>query len=150
MEVVNEMNKLRTYTEFSRLLTFEERYRYLKLGGQVGLDTFGFERIFNQRFYKSKEWADVRNAVIVRDCGCDLGIDGLEIFDRPIVHHMNPITIKDLHSHNDILLNPEYLVLVSHRTHNAIHYGDDQLLKHGQVLIEREPNDTCPWKGGKL
>lgn len=144
------MNELRTYSELSLLQTFEERYRYLKLGGQVGVDTFGFERIFNQRFYKSKEWLDARNAVIIRDCGCDMGLVGHEVFDRPIIHHMNPITMRDLHLHSDILLNPEYLVLVSHRTHNAIHYGDDKILACNQDLIERKPNDTCPWKGGKL
>lgn len=143
------MSKLRTYSELMMLETFEERYRYLRLGGKVGQDTFGMERILNQRFYHSKEWNDVRSAIMVRDNGCDLGVDTRVIFDRPIIHHMNPITTKDLASHSDYLLNPEYLILVSHRTHNAIHYGDDSLIED-VVLVERLPNDTCPWKGGTL
>ena len=136
--------KLRTYSELKQLKTFEERYEYLKLGGQVGADTFGFDRYLNQVFYKSPEWQSVRNEVIVRDHGCDLGIEGREIHTKILVHHMNPISKEDILQRSDILLNPEYLITTVKRTHDAIHYGDaDTLIKDP---IERTANDTCPWR----
>lgn len=136
---------IKTYSELSRLRTFEERFSYLKLDGVVGKDTFGFDRIFNQRFYTSKEWQAIRDYVIVRDHGCDLGIDGHDIYgSRIIIHHMNPIKLKDIEIASDILLDPEYLITTTHNTHNAIHYGDESLLP--QAPIERTKNDTCPWR----
>ena len=136
--------KIRTYSELITLPTFEERYRYLRLDGTVGVDTFGFDRIFNQRFYTSPEWRRVRDVVITRDNGCDLGVRGYEIGGKIIIHHMNPISLDDLDYHSDILLNPEYLITTIHETHNAIHYGDEALLI--TAPIERSRNDTCPWK----
>lgn len=136
---------IKTYTELSKFTTFNDRFEYLKLNGQVGKDTFGFDRIFNQRFYKSREWKNCRNYVIDRDRGCDLGVEGFEIVGRNIlIHHMNPISLEDLENHSDYLLNPEYLISVTHNTHNAIHYGDANLLVIAP--IERSPNDTCPWR----
>ena len=135
---------IRCYSELSKLKTFEERYRYLKLDGTVGEDTFGFDRYLNQVFYRSRRWKDVRNQVIIRDCGCDLGIDGRDIHGRIIIHHMNPIGLKDLEHESENLLNPEYLICMTHNTHNAIHYGDESLLQLDP--IERTANDTCPWK----
>lgn len=135
---------LRTYSELIRISTFEERYNYLRLHGQIGADTFGFERYLNQRFYNSAEWKSVRDKVIVRDKCCDLGMEGFEIYTRPIIHHLNPITVDDISEATDILLNPEYLITTTLNTHNAIHYGnlDCQSLRP----VERKPNDTCPWK----
>ena len=139
------MTIIRTYDELSKLKTFEDRFEYLKLGGQVGKDTFGFDRIFNQRFYRSREWKACRDFVIIRDNGCDLGIDGYEINSQNvIVHHINPISLEDIEKRTDILLNPEYLITTTHKTHNAIHYGDKDLLVTGP--IERSKNDTCPWR----
>ena len=138
------MRTIRTYSELMRLSTFEERFRYLKLDGLVGKDTFGFDRYLNQEFYRSKEWKEVRDFVIVRDNGCDLGMDGYEIVGRIYIHHMNPITVNDIVHSSDFLLNPDYLVCVSHNTHNAVHYGDEDLLVTAPV--ERRKNDTCPWK----
>ena len=135
---------IRTYKELSRLKTFEERFEYLQLNGKVGNDTFGFDRVFNQMFYRSAEWKRVRNEVIIRDNGCDLGIDGHEIHEKIIIHHMNPISLNDIQECSDFLLNPEYLISTIHSTHNAIHYGDKQLLR--SAPIERSRNDTCPWK----
>jgi len=135
---------IKTYSELITLPTFEERYRYLRLGGRVGEETFGFDRYLNQLFYKSKEWLRVRDFVIVRDNGCDLGIPGREIHDRILIHHMNPITIDDIVKRSDILLNPEYLITTVKNTHDAIHYGDEGLLI--TVPRERSKNDTCPWK----
>lgn len=137
-------NKIRRYSELVKLKTYEERFEYLKLGGVVGQDTFGFDRIFNQQFYKSKEWKKVRDAVILRDNGCDLGIEGRDIYGRAIIHHMNPIDLKDIQDATEYLLNPEYLITTIHGTHNAIHYGDANLLIKDP--IERRANDTCPWK----
>lgn len=128
----------------SKLKTFEERYRYLRLDGVVGEDTFGFERYLNQTFYRSQRWKKVRDQVIVRDNGCDLGIEGHEIYGKVLIHHMNPITIPDIENESDFLLNPEYLICVTHNTHNAIHYGDEGLLMKGP--IERTKNDMCPWR----
>lgn len=137
-------NDLKTYTELIQFPTFEERYKYLRLRGSVGVDTFGFDRIFNQRFYKSREWLKVRDAVFMRDNGCDLGIKGREVYGRFIIHHMNPISLQDLEEHSDLLFNPEYLITTIHSTHNAIHYGDDSLLN--ELSVERAPFDTCPWR----
>ena len=136
--------KIKNYSELSLLPTFEERFEYLKLEGAVGADTFGFDRVFNQKFYQSYEWKTVRNEIIVRDFGCDLGIEDRQIFGRILIHHMNPISLKDISDATKFLLNPEYLICVSHDTHNAIHYGDIGLVK--KDLVERKPNDTCPWK----
>ena len=135
---------MRTYSELVRLSTFEERFRYLRLGGAVGKDTFGFDRYLNQRFYASQEWKAIRDRVIIRDNGCDLGIPDRVIGRRVLIHHMNPITQDDIYHQNDLLMNPEYLICVSHETHNAIHYGDENLLM--TVPPERKPGDTCPWK----
>ena len=138
------MKKLRNYSELSQLKTFEERFRYLRLSGSVGEDTFGFERYLNQRFYRSHEWKRVRDSVIIRDNGCDLGFDGHVISGRIIIHHMNPITSRDIETMSGHLLNPEFLICTTHQTHNAIHYGDESLLP--QAPMERRVNDTCPWK----
>ena len=135
---------IRTYSQLKQLQTFEERYDYLKLGGVVGEDTFGFDRYLNQNFYRSREWKRVRDEVIMRDNGCDLGVDGHEIRGKILIHHMNPITSEDIHRISDYLLNPEYLICVTHRTHNAIHYGDESLIV--TAPIERTQNDTCPWR----
>ena len=135
---------IRTYSELVQLPTFEERFDYLRLDGVVGKDTFGFDRYLNQQFYRSSEWKRIRNQVIVRDNGCDLGIDDYEIHGRILIHHMNPISIEDLQCMSDLLMNPEYLICVSHRTHNAIHYGDESLIV--TAPIERSQNDTCPWR----
>lgn len=138
------MTTIKTYSELITLPTFEERYRYLRLRGAVGEDTFGFDRYLNQKFYRSLEWKRIRDRVIIRDNGCDLGIEDRMIQGKIMIHHMNPITEKDIVRATDILLNPEYLICVSHSTHNAIHYGDKDLLIPD--LIVRTPNDTCPWK----
>ena len=135
---------IRTYSELIQLPTFEERFDYLRLDGVVGKDTFGFDRYLNQQFYRSSEWKRIRNQVIVRDNGCDLGIDEYEIHGRILIHHMNPISIEDLQYMSDLLMNPEYLICASHRTHNAIHYGDESLIV--TTPIERSQNDTCPWR----
>lgn len=135
----------RTYTELSKLKTFEERFEYLRLDGQVGKETFGFDRIFNQIFYRSVEWKRVRDQVIIRDCGCDLGVLGHEIYgQRILIHHMNSISLEDLERRSEILMNPEYLITTIHNTHQAIHYGDEDLLI--KLPRERTKNDTCPWK----
>ena len=135
---------IRTYSELSQLATFEERYRYLRLGGRVGEETFGFDRWINQTFYKDPEWLKVRDIVIMRDNGCDLGIEGREIYSRIIVHHMNPITKADILDRSKFLLDPEYLICTVKNTHDAIHYGDESLLI--TLPIERSKNDTCPWR----
>ena len=135
---------IRTYSELIQLPTYEERYRYLRLQGTVGKDTFGFDRYLNQKFYRSAEWKRVRDQVIIRDNGCDLGIEDRLIHGRILIHHMNPITEKDIIRMSDALMNPEFLICVTHNTHNAIHYGDEDLLFTG--FVERRPNDTCPWK----
>jgi len=136
--------RVRTYKELRRLETFEERYDYLRLRGEVGAATFGFDRWMNQQFYRSREWKQARDAVIFRDNGCDLGVPGYEILSRLLVHHMNPVSAEDL-SHGEValLLDPEYLITTTHRTHNAIHYGDDSLLP--RAVVERRPGDTKLW-----
>lgn len=137
---------IRTYSELMTLPTFEERYRYLRLGGRIGEETFGFNRYLNQKFYRSdKEWLAVRDFVIVRDNGCDLGIEDREIIGQNIiVHHMNPITMEDIINRTKWLLDPEYLISTIDNTHKAIHYGDESLLITAPV--ERSRNDTCPWR----
>lgn len=136
---------MRCYTELSKLQSFEERFAYLQLDGTVGEETFGFDRYLNQNFYRhSKEWKSVRNRVIIRDNGCDLGCEDHDIAGRVIIHHMNPIQTNDIIHGTELLLNPEYLICVSHDTHNAIHYGDIELLPKPFVI--RKPGDTCPWR----
>ena len=137
-------NGIRTYSELITLPTFEERFEYLQLNGCVGEETFGFDRYLNQVFYKSKEWKRVRDQVIIRDNGCDLGIEGRDIYGKILVHHMNPVRTKDILDISDYLLNPDYLISTTHNTHNAIHYGDENLLV--KAPIERFKNDTCPWR----
>ena len=144
MKVMTMDTIIRTYSELITLPTFMERYKYLRIGGTVGTDTFGFDRYLNQVFYKSDEWKLIRRHVIIRDCGCDLGIEGHEIHERILIHHINPISEEDILGRSDFLLNPEYLISTSHRTHNAIHYGDDSILI--DTPLERRKNDTCPWK----
>lgn len=139
-----ERKIIRTYSELITFTTFNERFEYLKIGGKVGEVTFGYDRWLNQLFYKDPEWIKVRDCVIIRDNGCDLGISGREILSRIIIHHMNPITKDDIIRRSDFLLNPEYLITTMKRTHDAIHYGDEQLLLLDPV--ERHPNDTCPWR----
>lgn len=132
------------YSELKRLKTFEERYEYLRLGGLVGESTFGFERFLNQALYRSQQWRLLRNQIILRDDGCDLGVPGYDIHDKIIIHHMNPLTKEQLREPDDSMFDPEFLICVSMNTHNAIHYGDASLLPRGPVV--RKPNDTCPWK----
>ena len=135
---------VRTYSELIKIPTFLERFKYLKLNGSVGVDTFGFDRYLNQTFYRSYEWKRLRNDVIVRDMGCDLGLEGYDIFDKILVHHMNPIGPDDIIHRSDYLLDPEFLICTSKLTHDAIHYGDEQILYHDPVI--RTPGDTCPWR----
>lgn len=136
----------RTYSELVQLRTFDERYEYLRLNGKVGADTFGFDRYLNQLFYKSDEWSQLRDYVICRDLGCDLGIPGFEInAGSVIIHHMNTITKQDLITRSEFLLDPEYLITTILSTHNAIHYGDKSKLQT-RVILDRARNDTCPWK----
>jgi hypothetical protein len=135
---------IRTYSDLRRLSTFEERYQYLRLIGTVGEQTFGFNRYLNQTLYSSQRWRKARDEVIIRDKGCDLGIEGYEIGSKIIIHHMNPITIKDIELGREEVFNPEYLICTSLNTHNAIHFGDETKLP--QLPIERHPGDTCPWR----
>ena len=138
-------NKLLTYSELMKYSTFEDRLNYLRLYGNVGEDTFGFDRYLNQAFYKSKEWRDLRNYIIVRDHGCDLAIPDREIFDsRILIHHMNPISKDDIINSTEFLLNPEYLITTIKSTHDFIHYGISNFKE--ECVIERKRNDTCPWK----
>lgn len=140
------MRNFRTYSHLLSLPTFEERFEYLKLGGTVGSDTFGSYRYLNQGFYHSSEWRSIRNSIILRDNGCDLGCEDRPIQGKVIIHHINPIEEFDLVHMDEAVLDPENLICVSMLTHNAIHYGDIDLLP--QNPIERTPGDTCPWKGG--
>lgn len=139
--MVKTMNN---YTEFSKLETFEERFDYLKLEGSVGAETFGYDRYLNQALYNSREWRKIRNEVIIRDLGCDLGVEGYPITKKPIIHHMNPITREQIENRDPIVFDPEYLITVTHETHNAIHYGDSKEISKNP--IERTKGDTCPWK----
>lgn len=136
--------KIRSYSELCKFKTFKERYEYLRLDGVVGESTFGFDRYLNQVFYRSQKWRSIRDQVIIRDEGRDLGAEGYDIYGKVIIHHMNPITIDDIEKESDYLLNPEFLICTTHNTHNAIHYGDEGLLVTGPVV--RTKNDTCPWK----
>lgn len=136
---------IRCYSELIAIPTFEERFQYLKLNGRVGQDTFGYDRYINQHLYqRNPKWRKARDRVIIRDNGCDLGIEGREIYERIIVHHMNPITLEDVQKDRDWLYDPEFLICTVHNTHNAIHYGDEHLLV--KAPIERTQNDTCLWK----
>lgn len=135
---------IRTYSELVTLPTFEERFKYLQLNGQVGESTFGFDRYMNQVFYRSQKWKSIRDFVIIRDCGCDLGVEGYDIHGKIIIHHMNPLSMRDIETESDFLLNPDFLICTTHNTHNAIHYGDEKLLV--TAPIERTKNDTCPWR----
>lgn len=138
------MKNFRSYSELSKISDFYERYRYLKLNSRVGYETFGTERYLNQVFYRSSKWRSARDKVIIRDNGCDLGVEGFDIHDKIIVHHINVVTIEDIERERSWLFDPEFLICTSSRTHNAIHYGDESTLP--QLLITRRPNDTCPWK----
>lgn len=136
---------IKTYTELIKLATFQERYSYLRLKGLVGTETFGFDRYVNQVFYTSIEWRSIRDEIIVRDNGCDLGIEGYEIRGKKIfIHHMNPIVVTDILDRSELLLDPRYLITTTFETHNAIHYGDERLI--AKTPIERRANDTIPWK----
>lgn len=142
---MKNMKMIRTYSDLSKLKTFTERFEYLKLNGKVGEETFGFDRYINQKFYHSSEWKKIRDYVITRDNGCDLGISDREIMDeRILIHHMNPVDINDIVNRSDYLLNPEYMITVTKNTHDAIHYGNEELLYTDPII--RRPNDTCPWK----
>lgn len=140
---VNQMS-IKTYSELIALPTYEERFNYLKLEGVVGEMTFGFDRYLNQKLYTSQEWKTVRNQVIVRDNGCDLACEGYEIYGKILIHHINPITVEDVINRNPIIFDLENLISTTHNTHNAIHYGDENLLIKGP--IERTKNDTIPWR----
>lgn len=139
-------SNIRTYSELIKLPTFKERFKYLQLNGHVGESTFGFDRYINQRFYRLPEWKEIRNHVILRDQGCDLGVPGREIPNgvRLLIHHMNPMQPKDIVNKKDWILDPEFLICTMKRTHDAIHYGDESLLYDEPV--ERYRGDTCPWK----
>lgn len=142
-DTVKPMNR-RTYSELISLLTFQERFKYLQIKSSVGKETFGFDRYLNQILYSSQEWKILRDRIIVRDNGCDLGCEGYEIHGRILIHHIIPITVDDVAKRRSIVFDPENLITTTHRTHNAIHYGDERLLMTGPV--ERKANDTCPWK----
>lgn len=143
MEITKTM-RIRRYTELIRISDFRERYEYLRLGGEVGARTFGWERFLNQELYHSKKWRKVRDEVIVRDCGCDLAHPDFEIGDCVIIHHMNPLSSDEIESDSGLIYDPEFLICTSRMTHNAIHYGDSELLPRLPVL--RRPGDTCPWR----
>lgn len=133
----------RSYHEMMQFETLEDRFEYLKLRSSVGTSTFGFDRWVNQQFYRSRQWKHIRNEILARDLGCDLAVPGYEIHDRPIIHHMNPMTPEQIDEGDPDILNPEYLITVSHQTHNAIHFGDKRQLV--QPLVERRPGDTSLW-----
>ena len=135
---------IRTYSELITIPTFEERFEYLQLKGSVGKDTFGYDRYLNQVLYSSPEWKRLRNQIIIRDGGCDLACDGYDIYDKVLIHHLNPITVEDVLARSRKVFDPDNLVCVSHNTHNAIHYGDMDLLVTGPII--RTKNDTCPWR----
>lgn len=135
---------IRTYSELRTYKTFIDRYNYLKLRGSVGIETFGYDRYLNQVLYRSRRWRRTRDGIILRDNGCDLGVEGYDIYDKIIIHHMNPLTIEDIENDVDEIYDPEFLISVSFNTHQAIHYGDESLLP--KEPIERKPYDTCPWR----
>lgn len=136
---------MKTYSELIRFQTFEERFNYLKLDGVVAETTFGFDRYMNQQFYRSQKWRRLRDEIIVRDNGCDLGLDGYPIYGKILIHHINPINQNDILDMTDYLLNPEYLISTTYETHNAIHYGDPSQIPY-RGFSERTPYDTCPWR----
>ena len=140
---LNPMSKIRTYSDLKTIESFEDRFQYLSLKGRVGELTFGFDRWLNQLFYNSNEWKTIRNEVIVRDSGCDLGVSGFDIHSGLLVHHMNPITVSDIERGEEWILDPEFLITTSHQTHNAIHYGDESLLPRGPIVRTR--GDTLLW-----
>lgn len=135
---------IKTYSELSKLKTFEDRFDYLVQGGTVGSQTFGGSRLLNQDFYRSREWKRIRDIVIVRDSGLDLGIEGRPIFGRILIHHINPLSRDDILRRSRFLLDPEYMICVSHETHNAIHYGSFENIP--KDYVPRRPNDTIPWR----
>lgn len=135
---------MKTYSELIQIPTFEERYHYLRLFGSVGEETFGFKRWLNQEFYHSSEWLKFRDKIIIRDGGCDLAVDGFEIYGSIIIHHLNPITYDDILNRNPCVFDPDNVVCTKLSTHNAIHYGDETLLS--KIQVERTRNDTCPWR----
>lgn len=135
---------MKSYSELILLPTFQERFDYLKLNGTVAGKTFGSDRYLNQLFYNSEMWKKIRREIIIRDNGCDLAMGGYEIADRIIIHHMNPITVEELAHGDSSVINPEFLICVSYRTHQAIHYGDSNQIP--QVPIQRHPGDTIPWR----
>ena len=135
---------IKTYSELITIPTFEERFEYLQLKGSVGKDTFGYDRHLNQVLYRSPEWKRLRNQIIIRDCGCDLACEGYDIHSKVLIHHLNPITVEDVIARSRKVFDPDNLVCVSHNTHNAIHYGDVDLLATGPII--RTKNDTCPWR----
>lgn len=135
--------RTRTYRELRRIDDFEDRFAYLSLAGEVGKATYGFDRWINQQFYRSREWRQVRDFVILRDDGCDLGVPGYEIHAQLVVHHMNPVMVEDIELGRDWILDPNFLITTTHRTHNAIHYGDNSLLV--KPPVERRPGDTKLW-----
>ena len=135
---------IKTYSELITIPTFEERFEYLQLKGSVGKDTFGYDRHLNQVLYRSPEWKRLRNQIIIRDCGCDLACEGYDIHSKVLIHHLNPITVEDVLARSRKVFDPDNLVCVSHNTHNAIHYGDMDLLITGPII--RTKNDTCPWR----
>ena len=135
---------IRTYSELITIPTFEERFEYLQLKGSVGKDTFGYDRYLNQVLYRSPEWKRLRNQIIIRDGGCDLACDGYDVYGKVLIHHLNPITVEDVLARSRKVFDPDNLVCVSHNTHNAIHYGDVDLLVTGPII--RTKNDTCPWR----
>lgn len=141
---MNQTN-IRTYSELIQINTFEDRYEYLRLDGIIGEETFGFDRYLNQLFYKSPEWRALRNKIITRDFGCDLGMQDYEIEGNILIHHMNPLTKEDIINKTEFLLNPEYLICTSFNTHTAIHYGNRELIYFKKPII-RKKNDTCPWR----
>lgn len=142
---------IRTYTKTIQLPTFIERYRYLRLGGKVGEETFGWERLINQRFYRSSEWQRFRQEIIVRDHGCDLADFDHEFApgEMIFIHHLNPLRVDDIVNHSDILFDPENVISVRKRTHDAIHFGDESLIMEYEP-IKRRPNDICPWLEGSI
>jgi hypothetical protein len=139
--------KIRSYSELIKIKKFIDRFEYLKIGGKVGIETFGYDRYLNQLFYTSREWRRLRDDIILRDNGCDMSTEGYEIFGRIYIHHLNPISKEDILNRTPRLIDPEFLVCTSYNTHNAIHYSDKSLLP--ETPIERKPYDTCPWKGGR-
>ena len=139
------MRHNKCYSDLIKFKTFEERFKYLEMGGHIGIESFGYDRYLNQAFYKSPDWRKLRNQIILRDGGMDLGVDGYPLNGRVIIHHINPISVDDVLEFNPDIFNPEYLISCSHQTHNALHYGNEDYLNRFKI-IERRPNDTIPWR----